>query len=129
MQPGADVGGVGMCLVRMVLTWNEWLIVWGYDINQPAPRVDAEMARQVARQLIGDPALEIALLCASTGTVNNMYATRLRAGRVFIMGDAAHRHPPSNGPGSNTSIQDAVNLAEKLALAVKGRADDALLES
>jgi 2,4-dichlorophenol 6-monooxygenase len=36
MQPGADVGGIGMGLVRMVRPWNEWLIVWGYDINEPA---------------------------------------------------------------------------------------------
>ena len=44
-----------MGLVRMVRPWNEWLIVWGYDINQPAPVVDAAMATQVARQLVGDP--------------------------------------------------------------------------
>ena len=91
--------------------------------------VDAAMATQVARQLVGDPALEIELISANTWTVNNMYATRLRNGRVFIMGDAAHRHPPSNGLGSNTSIQDAFNLAWKLALAVKGKAGDSLLES
>lgn len=129
MQPGADVGGIGMGLVRMVRPWNEWLIVWGYDINQPAPKVDATLARQVARQLVGDPELEIELLSASTWTVNNMYATQMRAGRVFIMGDAAHRHPPSNGLGSNTSIQDAFNLAWKLALVVKGKAGDKLLDS
>ena len=40
MQPGADVGGIGMGLVRMVRPWNEWLIVWGYDINQPPPAGD-----------------------------------------------------------------------------------------
>jgi len=129
MQPGADVGGIGMGLVRMVRPWNEWLIVWGYDINQPAPKVDAEMATHVARQLVGDPNLEIELISANTWTVNNMYATRMRSERVFIMGDAAHRHPPSNGLGSNTSIQDAFNLAWKLALAVKGKAGDSLLES
>ena len=129
MQPGADVGGIGMGLVRMVRPWNEWLIVWGYDINQPAPVVDAAMATQVARQLVGDPNLEIELLSANTWTVNNMYATHMQKDRVFIMGDAAHRHPPSNGLGSNTSIQDAFNLAWKLAFAVKGKAGKKLLES
>ena len=39
--------------------------------------------------------------------------------RVFILGDAAHRHPPSNGLGSNTSIQDAFNLAWKIAMVEK----------
>ena len=129
MQPGADVGGIGMGLVRMIRPWNEWLIVWGYDINQPAPIVDAAMATSVARQLVGDPKLEIELISANTWTVNNMYATNMQKDRVFIMGDAAHRHPPSNGLGSNTSIQDAFNLAWKLAAVVKGQATPKLLES
>ena len=58
-----------------------------------------------------------------------MYATTMQKDRVFIMGDAAHRHPPSNGLGSNTSIQDAFNLAWKLAAVVKGQATPKLLES
>ncbi len=129
MQPGADVGGIGMGLVRMVRPWNEWLIVWGYDISQPAPEVTPEFATGVARQLVGDPNLEIELLSANTSTVNNMYATHMQNGRVFIMGDAAHRHPPSNGLGSNTSIQDGFNLAWKLAAVVKGQAGLKLLDS
>jgi 2,4-dichlorophenol 6-monooxygenase len=48
---------------------------------------------------------------------------------VFIMGDAAHQHPPSNGLGSNTSIQDAYNLAWKLAAVAKGQAGERLLDS
>lgn len=129
MQPGADVGGIGMGLVRMIRPWNEWLIVWGYDINEPAPEVDAEFATSVARQLVGDPALEIDLISANVWTVNDAYATHMQKDRVFIMGDAAHRHPPSNGLGSNTSIQDAFNLSWKLAAVVKGQAGPALLES
>jgi len=129
MQPGADVGGIGMGLVRMIRPWNEWLIVWGYDINEPAPEVDEELATGVARQLVGDPELEIELLSANVWTVNDAYATHMQKGRVFIMGDAAHRHPPSNGLGSNTSIQDAFNLSWKLAAVLKGQAGDALLDS
>jgi 2,4-dichlorophenol 6-monooxygenase len=78
---------------------------------------------------VGDPDLEIELLSANTWTVNNMYATHMQTDRVFIMGDAAHRHPPSNGLGSNTSIQDAYNLAWKLAHVVKGTAGAQLLKS
>ncbi|NVO25581.1 FAD-dependent oxidoreductase [Donghicola mangrovi] len=129
MQPGADVGGIGMGLVRMVRPWNEWLIVWGYDINGPEPEVTEEFATGVARQLIGDPELEIELVSANTWTVNNYYATRIFERRVFCMGDAIHRHPPSNGLGSNTSIQDAFNLAWKLAMVLKGQAGERLLES
>ena len=58
-----------------------------------------------------------------------MYASRWTAGRVFCMGDAMHRHPPSNGLGSNTSIQDAYNLAWKLALVLQGKADPSLLDT
>ena len=45
------------------------------------------------------------------------------------MGDAVHRHSPANGLGSNTSIQDGFNLAWKLSLVIKGRAQPQLLES
>jgi len=50
-------------------------------------------------------------------------------GRVFCIGDATHRHPPSNGLGSNTSIQDSYNLAWKLAHVLRGQAGVPLLES
>ena len=46
----------------------------------------------------------------------------LQSGRVFCAGDAIHRHPPSNGLGSNTSIQDSYNLAWKLAAVLNGQA-------
>lgn len=129
VQPGADVGGIGMGLVRMVRPWNEWLIVWGYDINQPAPEVTNEFATKVVRDLVGDQSVEPEITSVSTWTVNNKYATNMQAGRVFIMGDAAHRHPPSNGLGSNTSIQDSFNLAWKLAAVIKGQAGESLLDS
>ncbi|VVT22293.1 FAD-dependent monooxygenase [Hoeflea sp. EC-HK425] len=129
VQPGADVGGIGMGLVRMIRPWNEWLIVWGYDINGPEPVVDNAFAIKVVRDLVGDQSLEPEITSVSTWTVNNMYATHMQSGRVFIMGDAAHRHPPSNGLGSNTSIQDSFNIAWKLAAVLKGEAGEGLLET
>ncbi|WP_062225873.1 FAD-dependent monooxygenase [Aureimonas frigidaquae] len=56
-------------------------------------------------------------------------ASRYRQGRLFLAGDAAHIHPPTGGQGMNTGIQDAFNLAWKLAAAVTGRAAPALLDS
>src|SRR5690606_28132860 len=76
-----------------------------------------------------DPELRIDLTSVSTWTNNDMYATRMSKGRVFCMGDATHRHPPSNGLGSNTSIQDGFNLAWKLAFVLKGQAGEKLLET
>jgi 2,4-dichlorophenol 6-monooxygenase len=55
--------------------------------------------------------------------------TRYSAGRVFCMGDACHRHPPNNGLGANTSIQDSYNLAWKLAHVLGGKAGPSLLDT
>jgi 2,4-dichlorophenol 6-monooxygenase len=129
LQPGANIGGIGAGLVRMVRPWNQWLAVWGYDISQGEKQLDEAEAISIVRGLVGDPELAIRIRSKSTWTVNNLYATRYTAGRVFCMGDAVHRHPPTNGLGSNTSIQDAYNLCWKLALVLRGHAAPALLDS
>jgi hypothetical protein len=54
---------------------------------------------------------------------------RYREGRVFIGGDAAHIHSPMGGQGMNTGMQDAYNLAWKLALVLKGKSPEGLLDS
>ncbi|MBC8154921.1 MAG: FAD-dependent monooxygenase [Bacteroidetes bacterium] len=129
LQPGSDVGGIGMGLVRMVRPWNEWLIVWGYDINEGMPALTDEAAIDIVRKLVGDETLPVTIHSTSAWTVNNCYALNNTRGRVFCAGDAVHRHPPSNGLGSNTSIQDAFNLAWKLAFVLKGKASPDLLDS
>ncbi|MEV7043204.1 FAD-dependent monooxygenase [Amycolatopsis sp. NPDC051061] len=129
MRPGAHLGGIGMGLVRMVRPWNEWLLTWGYDIEQAPPEVDVEEATRLVRDLVGDPSLAVEITSTSLWTVNHNYATEYRGGRVFCAGDAVHRHPPSNGLGSNTSIQDSYNLAWKLAMVLRGEAGEGLLDS
>lgn len=129
IQPGANIGGIGLGLLRMVRPWNEWQIVWGYDINKPTPQLTTDEAISICRQLIGDPELEINISSKSVWTVNEMYAKKYSKDRVFCMGDAVHRHPPSNGLGSNTSIQDAYNLCWKLAFVLQGKASSELLDS
>jgi 2-polyprenyl-6-methoxyphenol hydroxylase-like FAD-dependent oxidoreductase len=52
-----------------------------------------------------------------------------RVGRIFLAGDAAHIHSPAGGQGMNTGIQDAFNLAWKIALVVQGNSPDSLLDS
>ena len=56
-------------------------------------------------------------------------APKLRVGRVFLAGDAAHIHSPAGGQGMNTGIQDAFNLAWKLALVTRGVGRSILLDS
>lgn len=58
-----------------------------------------------------------------------LVAERLQRGRVFIAGDAAHLFTPTGGLGYNTAVEDAVNLAWKLASVVRGQAPMALLDS
>ncbi len=61
--------------------------------------------------------------------VHRRLVPRYRHGRVFLAGDAGHIHSPVGGQGMNTSIQDAINLAWKLALVCQGKAHDSLLDS
>jgi 2,4-dichlorophenol 6-monooxygenase len=129
IQPGSNVGGIGAGLVRMVRPWNEWLIVWGYDIAGPPPVVDEKAATEIVRSLLGMPDLAVEITGTSLWGNNEMYATHLQSGRVFCAGDAIHRHPPSNGLGSNTSIQDSYNLVWKLAAVLRGQAAPSLLET
>lgn len=65
----------------------------------------------------------------STYKVHTRHASKFSAGRCFLAGDAAHVHTPAGGQGMNTGIQDAHNLAWKLALALGGGAGGRLLET
>jgi 2-polyprenyl-6-methoxyphenol hydroxylase-like FAD-dependent oxidoreductase len=65
----------------------------------------------------------------STYHVHHRVADRFRGGRAFLLGDAAHIHSPVGGQGMNTGIGDAVNLAWKLAAALRGRAAGRILDT
>jgi hypothetical protein len=129
LQPGSDIGGIGMGVVRMVRPWNEWLTIWGYDVADGPPELSEEFTTGLVRRLVGVKDLDVEVLGSSAWTVNHMVAEHYGSGRVFCGGDAVHRHPPSNGLGSNTSIQDSFNLAWKLALVLRGAAGPELLDT
>jgi 2-polyprenyl-6-methoxyphenol hydroxylase-like FAD-dependent oxidoreductase len=65
----------------------------------------------------------------STYRILHRSASHFRDRRCFLLGDAAHIHSPMGAQGMNTGLQDAYNLAWKLALVIKGQADSALLDS
>jgi len=65
----------------------------------------------------------------STYHVHHRVAVHFRRGRAFLLGDAAHIHSPVGGQGMNTGIGDAVNLAWKLAAALRGRAPPGILDT
>lgn len=91
---------------------------------------DDEAAIEAMREMLGLPSDHpITLQAASHWVYNGIVANRWRIGRVFIAGDAAHKHPPTGGLGLNSGVQDAENLSWKLAAVLKGQADDGLLDS
>src|SRR3990167_3946759 len=61
--------------------------------------------------------------------IHSKLSEKMRHGNVFLLGDAAHIHSPVGGQGMNTGLQDAHNLAWKLALVIQGRVGDRLLDS
>jgi 2-polyprenyl-6-methoxyphenol hydroxylase-like FAD-dependent oxidoreductase len=65
----------------------------------------------------------------STYRIHHRCTERFRDRRCFLLGDAAHIHSPMGGQGMNTGLQDAYNLAWKLALVISNQADDALLDT
>ncbi|MGH2617202.1 MAG: FAD-dependent monooxygenase [Thermomicrobiales bacterium] len=83
------------------------------------PQVDVTFRPQI-------PGTELTMLGFAIGA---QVARQYRAGRVFLVGDAAHIVPPTGGLGANTGIQDAHNLAWKLAAVVQGAAGPALLDT
>ena len=86
-------------------------------------------ARRVFKQAVG---VEIPMDILSMGTWlagHALVAQRFRQGHVFLAGDAAHLFTPTGGLGYNTAVEDAVNLAWKLASVLRGQAPAALLDS
>jgi 2-polyprenyl-6-methoxyphenol hydroxylase-like FAD-dependent oxidoreductase len=93
-----------------------------------AEPTQADLERLVARR--GPTGLRLDdVVWLSRFRINERKAARYRSGRVFIAGDAAHIHSPAGGQGMNTGMQDACNLAWKLALVHHGHAPDALLDT
>ncbi|MFB9237674.1 FAD-dependent monooxygenase [Plantactinospora siamensis] len=112
-----------------ILSATEWPDA---PVADEAPMELAELRASVARVLgadipIGAPAGP-GMLRRLTGG-NTRIAARYRAGRVLLLGDAAHVHPAIGGPGLNLGLQDAANLGWKLAATVRGWAPQDLLDT
>jgi 2,4-dichlorophenol 6-monooxygenase len=125
----AAVGDIGLGLLRAVRPWDRWIAGWGFSTGDEEPDLSFETARRRIKDYVGDQEFEPEITAVNPWYVNEAWATRYSKGRIFVGGDAVHRHPPSNGLGSNTSIQDAYNLAWKLAFVLRGEAEPSLLDS
>ncbi|CAK3997996.1 related to phenol 2-monooxygenase [Lecanosticta acicola] len=118
-------------ILRMVKPWHEWMFIIfpepGFDDFRVRPTQEEYLAR--VREWIGDDEIPVKVLDVAKWYVNEIVAERYSEGNIFCLGDAVHRHPPLNGLGSNTCVQDAWNLAWKVAYVERGLADTSLLET
>ncbi len=103
-----------------------------FQLQAPVPlEGDVDLSVQgltaMVRERTGRADLRVeAISWVSAYTMNARLAERFRDGRVFLVGDAAHIHPPTGGQGLNTSAQDAYNLGWKLASVLRGGSDSLL---
>jgi 2-polyprenyl-6-methoxyphenol hydroxylase-like FAD-dependent oxidoreductase len=100
-----------------------------HGIQSDRPGATLADLQEVADRLIPDPPKLTGMRWSSIFRISMRLAATYRVGNAFIAGDACHIHPPTGGQGMNTGIQDAYNLAWKLALVSRGRASDGLLDS
>ncbi len=84
---------------------------------------------QIVRDSLADPSLALRVEAFGTWTMTAQVAERYRDGSIFLVGDAAHRFPPTGGLGLNTGVQDVHNLAWKLAAVLREWAPPALLDT
>jgi putative polyketide hydroxylase len=109
---------------------RRWLLIYGYDpAVEPHESFTDSRFRELARQAIGDPALEVAIVGHRYWQPTALVSDSYRRGRIFLAGDAAHVTTPIGGLGMNCGIGDVDNLAWKLAGVISGWADETVLDT
>ncbi len=105
---------------------EEWVFHLNYPSDDPRALDDSVIEADMRAALgIGDHPVEIHKI--TRWSLEGVVASRLQVGRVFLLGDAAHRHPPTGGLGLNSAIQDVHNLCWKVAAVLEGSASEDLL--
>jgi 2,4-dichlorophenol 6-monooxygenase len=107
---------------------EEWVIHINYPVDDPRAQSDERVEADV-RTALGLPDVPMEIHKITRWSVDAVMASAFRVGRVFLLGDAAHRHPPTGGLGLTSAIHDAQNLCWKLASVLAGHASPELLDS
>lgn len=108
---------------------REWVYMRSYDPELEEPSAyTADRCDRLVRAALQDPTVEFEILNVSTWTMTAQVAARYRDGRIFLVGDSAHRFPPTGGMGLNTGVGDAHNLAWRVAAVLHGAADPDVLD-
>jgi 2,4-dichlorophenol 6-monooxygenase len=105
---------------------EEWVFHLQFLHGDPRAFDDAAVMEHM-RRVLGIPDFHPNIHMISRWEIEGIVAQRLRVGNVFLLGDSAHRHPPTGGLGLNTAVGDAYNLCWKIAAALRGQASDTLL--
>ena len=127
-QAGALVVMVPMGPERWGPHSEEWVIHLNYPVDDPGAQSDAQVEADVRNALgVGDHPMRIHKI--TRWSVDAVMASSFRIGRVLLLGDAAHRHPPTGGLGLTSAIHDAQNLCWKLGAVLAGNASPALLNT
>lgn len=117
---------------------HRWVFATGYDPSRESPEdYTDERVTAMVRAAAGLPDLEVRLRPQIPGTdvkvlafpIGAQVAPSFQSGRVFLVGDAARINPPTGGLGGSTGVQDAHNLAWKLATVLRGEAGAGLLDT
>lgn len=109
---------------------REWVFMHAFDPDvEPAEAFTPERGEALVRAAMEPDDVDLEVRSISTWVMTAQVAERYRAGRVLLVGDAAHRFPPTGGLGLNTGVQDAHNLAWKLAADLDGSAPAGLVDS
>jgi 2-polyprenyl-6-methoxyphenol hydroxylase-like FAD-dependent oxidoreductase len=110
---------------------RRWTLDLAYDPDggQHIGEFTTERCRELVQAAVGVAGLPIDVVNVTHWEMEARVAERLREGRVFLVGDAAHAMPPTGGYGLNTGVQDVHNLAWKLAAVLGGWAGEGLLDT
>jgi 2,4-dichlorophenol 6-monooxygenase len=107
---------------------EEWVIHLNYPADDPRAQSDEKVEADV-RAAVGLVDTPIEIHKITRWSVDAVIASRFQVGRVFLVGDAAHRHPPTGGLGLTSAIHDVNNLCWKLAAVLADQAGPELLET
>jgi 2,4-dichlorophenol 6-monooxygenase len=109
---------------------HSWVFMHPYDAEAEAAEAYTESrCREIVTRALGRENVEFTIRDISTWHMTAQVAERYADGRVFLVGDSAHRFPPTGGMGLNTGVQDAHNLVWKLATVMANEAPASLLDT